>query len=286
MNYKSKFVASAVMISFIGLSGGFVIAKSITVQKNNTASALIPIQEELNEKEKVYTDENLDNNTNKKLPVEVTKKIETPTEVATCPKPKKVYEDASFLDVGQDVPLTDTFYIPSNLVKLDKDISKYHICVKEEVAEALKSMIGAASLEGYTIIVSSGFRDYYTQKSIIERETKNGNPNVNVAVAKPGYSEHQLGVAVDLTSKSIAYASATMKFGDTPESDWLEKHASEYGFIESYPKGKEAITGYMYEPWHYRYVGIENATEIVKSGQTLNEYMKQKKVLSLNKNTP
>ena len=89
---------------------------------------------------------------------------------------------------------------------------------------------------------------------------------------------------MDLTSKSIAYASAAMKFGDTKDSKWLEEHASEYGFIQSYPKGKEAITGYMYEPWHYRYVGVEDAKEIIKNNQTINEYLKEKN--NTTKNTP
>lgn len=291
MSNRTTFLICAIITSVIGLSSGFVITKSITMRKVNTASVLNSIaQEPLKiediptpndaEQQKVVTAKEKEQSI-KKQEVENQKTVVTAN---PCPKPKKDYEDETYLDVGQDVSLEDASYVPSDLVKLDKSTARTFICVKEEVAEALKSMLTESSKDGYTIMVSSGFRDYATQKSIIDRETKNGNTNVSVAVAKPGYSEHQLGVAVDLTSKSIAYASATGKFGDTPESTWLEEHASEYGFIESYPKGKEDTTGYMYEPWHYRYVGIINATEIIKSGLTVNEYMKAKKLLSLKVN--
>lgn len=286
MSNKVTFLICAVITSVIGLTGGFIVTKSIAMSKSNTASALNSIKQEPLKTEEIPNYSNENKIEIKEPEVVPQKEVEKPKPVVTnpCPKPKKDYIDETYLDVGQGVALEDASYIPSDLVKLDKSTTRTFICVKEEVAEALKSMLTEANKDGYTIMVSSGFRDYATQKSIVDRETKNGNTNVSVAVAKPGYSEHQLGVAVDLTSKSIAYASATGKFGDTPESTWLEEHASEYGFIESYPKGKEDITGYMYEPWHYRYVGIENATEIIKSGLTVNEYMKAKKVLSLKEN--
>ncbi|MEK7105779.1 MAG: M15 family metallopeptidase, partial [Patescibacteria group bacterium] len=110
-----------------------------------------------------------------------------------------------------------------------------------------------------------------------------GNKNATKLIAKPGHSEHQLGIAVDFTSPSIGNVSATGKFGDTLESKWLEENASKYGFILSYPKGKEEITGYLYEPWHYRYVGIEHAIEIANSGKTGNEYFKEIKESDINK---
>lgn len=196
---------------------------------------------------------------------------------AGCPKPKKDYEDETYLNVDQKVSLLDKNYIPNDLVKFDRDLSKYpDLCIKNEAAQALKSLILDAKKDGHTIVMSSGFRSYSTQVSILAASIKSGNKNANLSIAKPGYSEHQLGVAVDLTSKSIAYESATSKFKDTPESKWLEEHAHEYGFIQSYPEGKEDITGYIYESWHYRYVGIENAEEILKTGETINQFFKRK----------
>lgn len=284
MNNKIAFTICAVITSIIGLSGGFIITKSIAMQKEKTASVLnsIPIQKDLPIAEEIPKID-ISEPTNsiiiepqvKQKNTEVVKpKIST----YTCPKPKKDYEDESYLDVGQKVGLEDKSYIPSDLVILDKNISKYsNLCIKEEVSIALDSMIADAKQENLYIIISSGFRDYDTQNSILSNNIKTGNKDATKLIAKPGHSEHQLGLAVDFTSPSIGNVSATGKFGDTAESKWLEENASKYGFIQSYPKDKEEITGYLYEPWHYRYVGIENATEIIKSGQTINEYLKEKK---------
>lgn len=194
-----------------------------------------------------------------------------------CPVPDKKYPDYSYLDVGQDVAIPDEHYIPSDLKLLDKKITTIPVCIKEEAAEAITKMITKAKTEGVRIKVSSGFRDYATQKSILERNIAEGNKNATIAVAKPGHSEHQLGVAVDLTGSSIDNMSATTRFKGTVEDKWLRKNAYLYGFSESYPEDKEDITGYMYEAWHYRYVGIENAKAIKESGQTVNEYLKENK---------
>ena len=202
-----------------------------------------------------------------------------------CPKPKKEYKDETYLDVGQDVGVSEKYYTPSDLVKLEKSMTKYKdyaTCLKKDASLALGEMIKDAEKDGHTIIASSGFRSYTTQTNILKEEIKKlGAEKASLAVAKPGYSEHQLGVAVDLTSESVAYTSAAGKFEGTPEDKWLEEHASEYGFIQSYPKGKESRTGYMYEPWHYRYVGIENAKEIIKNKQTINEFLKDLKEKTL-----
>ena len=158
---------------------------------------------------------------------------------------------------------------------INKHISIGSICLKKDVGDAIVQLINDAEKDGYMMKVSSGFRSYTTQKSILESNIKNGNKNATIAIAKPGYSEHQLGVAVDLTGSSIQNISATIKFQDSIEDAWLEKNASNYGFIESYPEDKETITGYMYEAWHYRYVGINNAKEIIKNNQTVNEFLKK-----------
>lgn len=194
-----------------------------------------------------------------------------------CPKPEKEYEDYSYLDVGQKIAIPDKTYIPADLVLLDESITTVPTCLKKDVSDAISAMILAAKTDGYDIKVSSGFRSYATQKAILENNIKNGNKNAHKLIAKPGYSEHQLGVAVDLTGASIKNISATTKFKDSIEDKWLESHANEYGFVQSYPEDKEEITGYMNEDWHYRYVGIENAKEIIDSNQTINEFLKAKK---------
>lgn len=192
-----------------------------------------------------------------------------------CPKPKKDYPDYSLLDVGQNVPIPDKTYVPSDLVLLDKSITTKNICMKKDAADAMAMMIAAAKKDGYSIKVSSGYRSESYQAALLKNDIASGNPHATELVAKPGYSEHQLGVAADLTSSAIQYASAATKFQDTKEDDWLEDHAAEYGFVESYPEDKESVTGYMYEAWHYRYVGIDNAALIIKNGQTTNQFLKE-----------
>lgn len=193
-----------------------------------------------------------------------------------CPTPKKEYTDQTYKNVGQDISLDDKTYTPSDLVELPKELSKYdNICVKKEASDAFILMSEDAKKEKLYIKVSSGFRDFSTQKGILDSNIKSGNKDATKSVAKPGYSEHQLGVAVDLTSPSVDNVSATSKFGDTKESAWLEENAYKYGFIESYPKDKEDTTGYIYEPWHYRYVGIDNALLIFESGKTINQFFKE-----------
>jgi LAS superfamily LD-carboxypeptidase LdcB len=195
------------------------------------------------------------------------------TAVNPCPEPKKKYEDYSYLNVDQNVPIPDKTYIPSDLVLLDKSISTTHICLKKDASIALKEMFESAKKDGYILKVTSGFRSYETQKAILAQNIKNGNPNALIAVAKPGYSEHQLGVAVDLTSPSIANASAAKKFEDTKEAQWLKDNGYLYGFVLSYPEGRQEETGYMYEAWHYRYLGPEYALQITQSGETINQFL-------------
>ena len=134
----------------------------------------------------------------------------------------------------------------------------------QECADAFESMQNAAAAEGLTLKESSGFRSYEQQRQLYENYLAQ-DPNADTYSARPGHSEHQSGLAIDLNDVSDA-------FGDTPEGKWVNAHCAEYGFIIRYPKEKEAQTGYMYEPWHIRYVGVEMAKKITDSGLCLEEY--------------
>ncbi len=124
----------------------------------------------------------------------------------------------------------------------------------------------AASAEGLNIWLASGFRSYERQKTIYNNYVSwYGQAKTDTLSARPGHSEHQTGLAIDVNS-------VTDSFGSTPEAAWLAAHAHEFGFIIRYPKGKEHITGYKYEPWHIRYLGVDMATTIYNSGLTLEEY--------------
>ena len=125
----------------------------------------------------------------------------------------------------------------------------------------------AAANEGLNIYLSSGYRSYSQQDAIYNNYVSwYGQAQADTFSARPGHSEHQTGLAIDVNTIDDSFAG-------TPEAIWLENHAHEYGFIIRYPKGKESITGYKYEPWHIRYLGVEKATAVYNSGLTLEEYL-------------
>jgi len=136
-----------------------------------------------------------------------------------------------------------------------------------ETYNAFIQMQGAASAEGIYIYVRSGFRSYNDQAWIYNGYVStDGQESADTYSARPGHSEHQTGMAIDVnnTENSFAYSA---------EGIWLKEHCYEYGFIIRYPENKENITGYQYEPWHIRYVGKWVASAIKESGQCLEEYL-------------
>lgn len=193
---------------------------------------------------------------------------------SSCPKPSKEYDDMTFLNLNQENSLPDTSYIPQNLVEIGNLATREDICLIQEAKKSLALMITKAKEDNLNIKATSAYRSFSYQENLLENAIKNGNKNASIAIAKAGYSEHQLGTAIDLSGSSIGYASTLTRFGGTPEDLWLNENAHKYGFVQSYPINKEEITGYMYEPWHYRYLGPEIATKIKKSGLTITEFLK------------
>lgn len=142
----------------------------------------------------------------------------------------------------------------------------YNPGVNPEAKAALDQMFAAAASEGLILRVASGFRSYSTQQKLYNNYVKrDGVAAADRYSARPGYSEHQTGFAFDINK-------ASGSFTGTPECNWLAANAYKFGFILRYPEGKENITGYMYESWHYRYIGVEKAEKIYNSGLTLEEY--------------
>jgi D-alanyl-D-alanine carboxypeptidase len=147
--------------------------------------------------------------------------------------------------------------------------------LRKAAYEALKELFDAAKEEGYELHARSGYRSYYTQASLYTSYVENyGKAAADKYSAKPGQSEHQTGLSMDITCEAINYKLDTT-FGETEEGKWVAENAHRYGFIIRYPKGKEDITGYAYEPWHIRYLGVELAEKIYESGLTLEEYFQQ-----------
>lgn len=144
--------------------------------------------------------------------------------------------------------------------------------MRKEAAEALEKMFAAAKKDGIHLAGVSGYRSYETQSGLFKYYVQTqGEATARKYSAEPGHSEHQTGLAMDISGSTGACA-ADECFAGTPEANWLAAHAAEYGFIIRYPKGKEDITGYAYEPWHARYVGKALALELTSKGITMEEY--------------
>lgn len=155
-----------------------------------------------------------------------------------------------------------------NLVKLEKPYSNTgERQVRSEIYDTLKKMIDDAKKDGLNLFVVSAFRSYNTQTYLFNNsKKKNGLDYALTYSAKPGHSEHELGLAVDLNTTQE-------KFKNTKEYEWLKNNSFKYGFIERYPEDKVFITGYGYEPWHYRYLGIDIATKMYEEDITYEEYL-------------
>ncbi|TCL59210.1 M15 family metallopeptidase [Allofournierella massiliensis] len=148
-------------------------------------------------------------------------------------------------------------------------------------ADAFINMKNAAAAEGIDLMLCSGYRTVEYQQSLFDAEKQKwldkgsteeeAYNQAKTVVAVPGYSEHNSGLAADIVTPK--HQNLDEAFGKTDAAKWLFEHAPEYGFILRYPENKQAITGIIYEPWHYRYVGVENAKAITASGLCLEEYL-------------
>jgi len=163
----------------------------------------------------------------------------------------------------------DSDYVPKNLKVID---SKYSVPGKKLVNVArisFEHLAKKAESEGYSIRAASTYRSYSYQSNLYDNYVKqDGVSNADKYSARPGFSEHQTGLAVDVDNGKSSFNN----FENTKEYKWLLDNAYKYGFILRYPKGKEDITGYMYEAWHYRYVGVEIAALIHENNMTYEEY--------------
>ncbi len=144
--------------------------------------------------------------------------------------------------------------------------------VSKLAVPSLESMAKAAKGSGLELMLISGFRSAKFQKELYDTQVAQyGQAEADRQSAKPGTSEHQTGLAIDL-GRADKECELTECFGGTPEGKWLADHAHEHGFIIRYLENKETRTGYMYEPWHLRYVGKELATELKNKQQTMEEF--------------
>lgn len=175
-------------------------------------------------------------------------------------------------------PLSPKTYAPSDLVvpsiPLRGNITSTEKQVRQPMAAALQTMVAAAKTDGLGLNLQSGYRSYSFQVSLYNRYVQQqGKAVADSQSARPGYSEHQTGLAADLGSVSHPECDVEECFGTTPEGKWLAANAYKYGFIIRYPQNMQNVTGYIYEPWHVRYIGVDLATELHKTGvQTLEQF--------------
>ena len=183
-------------------------------------------------------------------------------EIVSTPLPSELTDlNSQTIIVNKNYPLPAD-YEPSYLVTPYVYSTSEIILVNEIAAEDLKDMFEDAKEDGVTLYLNSGYISYATQEDLYaDRVSLVGESEANKTFPKAGYSEHQTGLAVDFTDDP-ASPSNSESFADTKASKWLVENAYKYGFILRYPKDKEHITGYIYMPWHYRYVGTRVAKEI------------------------
>ncbi|MDQ5952910.1 MAG: cap protein [Patescibacteria group bacterium] len=193
--------------------------------------------------------------------------------INNCPKPSQKFEEDAMFNASPENSLPEN-YTPEHLTQIKGGVETKGrmLCLDKDTNEALEKMAKDMEKEGLEIVPTSAFRSFETQKYLFDEWHKDeDNIGDEEAVAKPGHSEHQLGTTVDVSAPGVGYDSAHRGFYLTREYKWLDSNAHKYGFVMSYPANKK--TGYIFEPWHWRYVGIEDAYHIKLANITIQEFL-------------
>lgn len=202
-------------------------------------------------------------------------KLSTPTPTPTFDKAANSLDDPASLWVVVNKPrgLNPAGYVPQDLVQPPvTNINGQPL--RRAASDALVSMFAAARSEaGLSLTLQSGYRSYDTQVAVYNQDVAaNGKAYADTDTARPGHSEHQTGLAADISAAS-GHCTLDACFGQTPEGQWLAANAWRFGFILRYPADKVPVTGFTYEPWHFRFVGVPLSTEMHTTGvATLEEY--------------
>lgn len=172
-------------------------------------------------------------------------------------------------------------YVPGDLTRAKvafvNGVDTYERLLRKDAADSLKRMFESAKGAGMQLYGLSGYRSYKVQEQLYNTRLRNrGRQYTDLYTAAAGKSEHQTGLAIDITNRPTLSGAITIDFGNTKEGKWLHNNAHNFGFILRYPRGKEHVTKYNYEPWHFRYVGVTAARHIKSKGIVLEEYLNQK----------
>lgn len=202
-------------------------------------------------------------------------KKETETETGAIAEDTKINESESSVEgltqvINKNHSLSAD-YVPDDLVSVDLPSTR-DTQLREVAATALTGLFNAADTAGLELFCCSGYRSYETQSELYAWNVETyGVEGAELVSARPGMSEHQMGLAMDVTSASAGF-DLLESFGSMKEGQFIKENAHKYGFIVRYPEGKTNSTGYAYEPWHLRYLGVDVATDIYSSGKTMEEY--------------
>ncbi|GAA0324836.1 M15 family metallopeptidase [Kineococcus aurantiacus] len=186
------------------------------------------------------------------------------TAPATAPPPGPSTTDAAspWVVVNKQHPLNPLEYAPELAVVGGKEVAA-------SIAGDLRALLDAARAEGVSLSITSGYRSFSRQRSVHDSSVaRNGLESAESLSARPGYSEHQTGLAVDFGGSSAPGCLLENCFGQTPESAWLRARAGAFGFLLRYPEGATPVTGYEPEPWHWRWVGTDLLARMAERGVT------------------
>lgn len=181
--------------------------------------------------------------------------------------------------------MLDSSYVPLKMYVVDENENNFHQfkdaslkpMLRSDIKEYVDKLINDAQGLGLPIIVDSGYRSYNYQQVVLDALIKEKGDEAFKLVALPGASEHQTGLAIDFAYYENGIYNDDVKENDK-EAIWLKNNAWKYGFILRYPKGKENVTGYNFEPWHFRFVGLKLAKYLFKNDLTLEEYYKNSNI--------
>jgi D-alanyl-D-alanine carboxypeptidase len=172
-------------------------------------------------------------------------------------------------------------YVPARLISLHDygiPVNNYTIRARYVLVHDLQQLMAAGEAAGHYLVVASAYRSYAEQTSIFNSYVRDyGLEEANTFSARPGQSQHQLGTAIDFTTAEMGYG-LSQTFGFTAAGQWLLANAYKYGFYLSYPKDQESVTKYRYEPWHFRYLGRQNASDLQHSGLIMQTYLERKNI--------
>ncbi len=202
------------------------------------------------------------------LPKEISDKIlASPGEFIKDVQP--LLSDPLLILVDKKNPLPST-YAPEDLISLNSlhlKVSRLDLSLRKVIIPGILALVDGAKEDGVTLVWSSTYRSWTYQKQVFDRyAARDGAEKANTYSARPGESQHQLGTVAD-------FGDITLEFANTKAGKWMAKHAGEYGWSLSFPKGYEEITGYQYEPWHFRFIGIEACKVQKKWFGDIQQYM-------------